>query len=108
MFSTSGIRPGSGTGELNQVLSFQQAKKPCHSERAKPARNLLFDSDQELKRATVWPSASFCDEPSAHSGAGRSGRQKIEKRSYVWRFLALKVPFRNPKSLNRCPVAGTD
>jgi hypothetical protein len=23
------------------------------------------------------------------------GRQKIEKRPYVWRFLALKVPFRN-------------
>ena len=28
-------------------------------------------------------------------GARQSGRQKIEKRSYVWRFLALKVPFRN-------------
>ena len=41
-------------------------------------------------RATVWPSAS----KAIKFGACRSGRQKIEKRSFL-EVLALKVPFRN-------------
>jgi hypothetical protein len=40
--------------------------------------------------------------------ARKGGRLEIEKRAYVWRFLALKVPFGNLKFPNRCPVAGTD
>jgi hypothetical protein len=50
------------------------------------------------KRATIWPSALDLQRH-RYSGACRSGRQKIEKRSYVWRFLALKVPFRNRRRL---------
>jgi hypothetical protein len=43
-------------------------------------------------------------------GVRRSGRLKIEKRSYVWRFLALKVPFRKSDRIRvseSCSVAGT-
>jgi len=52
-------------------------------------------------RATVWPSAS-----AQAFWAARGGRQKIEKRTYVWRFLALKVPFRGLTASESHPVAG--
>ena len=67
-----------------------------------------FPLGGSLLRATVWPSASRA--PAFGAGLFRpyeGGRQKIEKRSYVWRFLALKAPFRSSRSLNRSPVAGT-
>jgi hypothetical protein len=120
MFSTSGIRPGAGTGELNQVSSFKQAL----SFRTGKAIKLVIPNGQSprgicfltLTRSShtqqyglpLHFAMNQCDEPSAQFRRRSKRKTKIEKRSYVWRFLALKVPFRNPKSLNRCPVAGTD
>ena len=95
--STSGI-PGAGRrAQLN----------PCHSG---STQNLSFRA--VLPRGICFGGAqtrngmAFRFE-SAHFGACRRGRLEIEKRPYVWRFLALKVPFGNVKFLNRCPVAGT-
>ncbi len=41
-----------------------------------------------------------------HFCAWQDGRQKIEKRSYAWRFLALKVPFGNACFPNEVPWPG--
>jgi hypothetical protein len=49
---------------------------------------------------------AFRFERGAHFGARRSGRQKIEKRSFL-EVLALKVPFRNLLVVSESsPVAG--
>src|SRR5207245_11763085 len=100
MFSTSGIHPG--TGELSQVLSFQQANKPCHSEWAKPTSlvipngrsprgicslTLTWSSNAQQYGLPLHFAMNQCDEPALIRRRPKR-KTKIEKRSYVWRFLA--------------------
>ena len=66
----------------------------------------LGELKSSFQRATVWPSALTLQRH-RFLGTRRSGRQKIEKRTYLLEVLALKVPFRNlPVFPNQVPWPG--
>jgi hypothetical protein len=88
VISTVGNWGNADAGRLNQDSQKRRTPSPktvrfCHSEPAKPERNLLLPTRSTDARNGM----AFRFERGAHFGARRSGRQKIEKRSYVWRSL---------------------
>ena len=89
--AVSGRRSGSSDRWARAVLDWRTRRPPLH---------VPLSSKQ---RATVWPSASKAPD----FGARRSGRQKIEKRTYFG-GPCFEGTLQKPTVVSEsCPVAGT-